>query len=73
MSIKSVAGRDQSRQIPGMSVVGPDVGTSLASNGAWLEPRHRKFLANCSDPERAYSNQFTRGSLEYKATCIKSD
>jgi hypothetical protein len=72
MSLESGAGCDQSKQVPAISVMGPDTATSTASIGVWLEPRHREFLANCLDSERAYSIQFTRGSLEFKATCIKS-
>jgi hypothetical protein len=44
MSIESRAGRDQSKRIPGISVMGPDRDTSKASIGYWLEPRHRMLF-----------------------------
>ncbi len=44
MSIESGAGCDQSKQIPGISVMGPNRDTSHASIGYWLEPRHRMLF-----------------------------
>ncbi len=54
MSIESGAGCDQSKQIPGISVVGPDGGTGQASIGYWLAMRHWEFLVSCSNSERAH-------------------
>jgi hypothetical protein len=56
MSIERGAGCDQSKQIPGISVMGPDRDTSQASIGYWLEPRHGELLVNCLNSERAYWN-----------------
>ncbi|MGZ5974573.1 MAG: hypothetical protein ACXWPK_14350, partial [Isosphaeraceae bacterium] len=44
MSIESGAGCDQSKQIPGISVTGPNRDTSQTSIGYWLEPRHRMLF-----------------------------
>jgi hypothetical protein len=54
MSLESCAACDQSKQIPEISIMGPDCETNQASIGYWLEPRHRKSLVNCLNSERVH-------------------